>query len=180
MTFLWRAGAARFPAGRCMTRQPTALTLSRGTYLSLWPVSGLATHRSRLPTRNAQWHTRMLNFEHAPRSTCMTNAVAYRCGGSAVSRVSSYERAFCFPFNCAHYDKRARAPECAQFMSGLEVRQDRLMRSLSVSVKCRLLSDRRVLFLHTVRKSLQKTRLLRLETRQLSEPPIFRAKMRCL
>src|SRR3954447_14114168 len=68
-------------------------------------------------------------------------------------------------------DKRARAPECAQFMSGLEVRQDRLMRSLSVSVKCRLLSDGRVLFRHTVGKSLHKATLLRLETRQLSEPP---------
>ena len=40
-------------------------------------------------------------------STCMTNAVAYRCGGSAGWRVQA-KRAPCFPFNCAHCGK-ARA-----------------------------------------------------------------------
>ncbi|MDR6407490.1 UNVERIFIED_ORG: hypothetical protein ABIC62_001357 [Burkholderia sp. 1595] len=33
----------------------------------------------------------------------MMNAVAYRCGGSAGSRVLAND-APCFPFNCAHYE----------------------------------------------------------------------------
>ncbi|RKT26322.1 hypothetical protein B0G69_2063 [Paraburkholderia sp. RAU2J] len=36
----------------------------------------------------------------------MTNAVAYRCGGSAGSRVQFDHGAPCFPFNCAHCEQR--------------------------------------------------------------------------
>jgi hypothetical protein len=47
---------------------PTYLTFWRWLRFSLWPVSGLATHRPHLPTRNAQWHTHMLDFGHAIRT----------------------------------------------------------------------------------------------------------------
>src|SRR6266702_6190890 len=47
---------------------PTLFNVFAGTFLSLWPVSGLTTHRSRLPTRDAQWHTRMFSFEHTVRT----------------------------------------------------------------------------------------------------------------
>jgi len=46
---------------------PALFYVCAGTSLSLWPVSGLATHRSRLPTRDAQWHTRVLSIKHAIR-----------------------------------------------------------------------------------------------------------------
>lgn len=157
------------------------------------PLAGIRADdaRSRLPTRDAQWHTRMLNWNtrwgsnckrELQSTKCKANAVAYRCGGSAGSRVQ-VNGAPCFPFNCTRNELRARAPECGQCMSGLGASQECGSRQRSFgqeqSIVRRDLSHTST-FSSSVEKSLHKAVLLRLETRQMSERAAFRAKMRGL
>ena len=97
-----------FPIARVHAPQSLiAAGSARRVCLSLWPVSGLTTYRPRLPTRDAQWHTREFSMNSRSGSTCMTHAVAYRCGGSAGWRVRANATS-CFPFNRACGDARAK------------------------------------------------------------------------
>jgi hypothetical protein len=131
MTFLWIACAARFPAGRCVTRRPRCFTFARERASPSGRYPGWRHIDPAFPrvTRSGTLACSASNTRSG--STCMTNAVAYRCGGSAGWRVQA-KRAPCFPFNYAHCEKRARAPKCGQFRSGLQVRQEWLIRAQTV------------------------------------------------
>jgi hypothetical protein len=82
-------------------------TRGEAAALPIWPVSGLATHRIRLPTHlAAQWHWN--NFA-PPSWRCASLTVA---GAAQVGSVLA-DLAPCFPFNCAHRAERA-STKCGQ------------------------------------------------------------------
>jgi hypothetical protein len=100
------------------------------------PVSGLAIYRPAFPRvmRSGMMARCRKPFRAGKQAgngqdsaledrlaTCV--AVAYRCGGSAGWLVLA-DFAPCFPFNCAHWIKHARAPRCPEFKSGTKVRQE--------------------------------------------------------
>ncbi|CAE6830513.1 hypothetical protein R69749_06832 [Paraburkholderia domus] len=140
MIFLWRACAARFPAGRCVTRCPRCFTFARGRSAPSCRYPGCQHINPAFPRVTRSGTLACSASSTQSGSTCMTNAVAYRCGGNAGSRVQANGTP-CLTFNrgltavqlrALSIDKRARAPKSGQFRSGLRVRQEWLIHAQTV------------------------------------------------
>ncbi|CAE6724280.1 hypothetical protein R70211_02315 [Paraburkholderia domus] len=119
---------------------PTLFYVCAGTIRSLLPLSRLPAHQSRLPTRDAQWHTRMFSFKHAIRIDLHDECGRLSLRGQR-RFARSGERHACLTFNrgltavqlrALSIDKRARAPKSGQFRSGLRVRQEWLIHAQTV------------------------------------------------
>ena len=111
---------------------PALFYVCAGTTLSLWPGSGLAAHRSRLPTRDAQWHTRGFSFKHTIRIDLHDECGRLPLRGAAQVRAFRQTARPASRLTARTVEKRARASECGQFRSGLRVRQEWLIRAQSV------------------------------------------------
>lgn len=142
------------------------------------PVSGLATSPPRLPAREAQWHRAggrpsrpcrriesAAGIGSAPmRSLTVAGAAQV---GSALADVAP-----CFPFNRA---RSARAPRRRQFRSARAAASRR--RAAAAHETSRRFSATRSTSTNDEDISRREAGVLRLETLQISETRLFRAKM---